>query len=75
MLNNTKINDRTSTESILKKYNLMSVNQLAGQIKLNETWKSKRMDDYAIQMERNAEVNSTTGINLIPRSRKLNLTD
>ena len=70
MLNNSKINDRISTETMLIKFNLMSVHQLAGQIKLNETWKTIETDDYANQMQRNVEVNETTGINLRPGSRR-----
>ena len=46
----------------------MSVNQMAGQIKLNETWKSMKTD--AIQMQRNVKSNETRGINLRPGSRR-----
>ena len=39
-MNGTKISDKVSTESLLKKFNIMSVNQLNAQAKLLEVWKS-----------------------------------
>ena len=39
-LNNSKISDKVSTDSILKKLNMCSVNQLNTKIKLTEMWKS-----------------------------------
>ena len=45
-LNGSKISDRISTESILVKYNLLSVNQLNAQIKIMEMWKATHIDHY-----------------------------
>ena len=50
-LNNTKVKDRGSIKSMLEKYDLLSVNQLAAQIKLIEVWKSTHVDGYPIQLE------------------------
>ena len=47
-----------------------SVSQLAVQIKLNQTWKSTTVDDFAILTQKNLEVNNTTEINLRPGSRR-----
>ena len=50
-LNNSKIKDRISTKSMLDKFDLLSVNQLAAQIKLIEAWKSVYLEGYTIVME------------------------
>ena len=44
-LNKSK-SDKISTKSLLTKFNLLSVNQLAAQIKLQETWKSINIQKY-----------------------------
>ena len=49
-INGTKISDQVSIKSMLEKYNLLSVNQLAAQIKLNEVWKSLNSVDYPIKL-------------------------
>ena len=60
LLNNCRIKDRISSESILKKFKLLSVNQLAAQIKLNEVWKSINKDGYPIQLDPyNSHLNQT----------------
>ena len=51
LINNTRIKVRISSASILKKFGLLSVNQLAAQIKLNEVWKSINQEGYPIQLE------------------------
>ena len=50
-LNNTKIKDKISTRSLLEKFDLLSVNQLAAQIKLLEAWKSVHVEGYAIVLD------------------------
>ena len=50
-INGTKIKDRISIESMLTKFNLLSVNQLAAQIKLTEVWKASNVENYAITLE------------------------
>ena len=47
----TKIKDRVSVKSMLSKFNLLSVNQLAAQIKLTEVWKAKNVEDYALSFD------------------------
>ena len=42
-LNGSKISDRISTESILIKFNILSVNQLNAQIKIMEIWKAIKL--------------------------------
>ena len=50
-INGTKIKDRVSVKSMLSKFNLLSVNQLAAQIKLTEVWKAKNVEDYALSFD------------------------
>jgi hypothetical protein len=40
--NGTRIKDKVSTKSMLEKYDLLSVNQLAATIKLTEVWEIKK---------------------------------
>ena len=51
MLNGSKIKDKVSTQSMLKKFGLLSVNRLAAKIKLVEIWKSLNREDYPISLE------------------------
>ena len=53
MLDRVTLKDHVSSISLLQKYNLQSVNQLAAQIKLLEAWKSQNIDLYPLQLERN----------------------
>ena len=50
-LNNSKIKDKISTKSLLTKFNLLLVNQLAAQIKLTEVWKSVNVDGNPLKLE------------------------
>ena len=50
-INKTKICDRISVQSMLKKFNLLSVNQLAIQIKLTEVWKSINVPSHPLRLE------------------------
>ena len=50
MLTKTSLTDKVSTASLLKKCNMLSVNQLNGQIKIQEIWKSLNIKDYPIQI-------------------------
>ncbi len=50
-INNSKIKDRISVTSMLQKFNLLSVNQLAAQIKLTEVWKSINIEGYPIVLD------------------------
>ena len=60
-INNSKIRDQVSVTSLLQKFNLLSVNQLAAQIKLTEVWKSVNIEGYPVLMDPyNRTQNSTT---------------
>ena len=49
--NGTFIKDKISTKSILNKLNMLSVNQMNGQIKLTEAWKISNIPNYPIKWE------------------------
>ena len=51
-LNGSKISDRISTESILIKFNILSVNQLNAQIKIMEIWKALNIDHYPAKLKK-----------------------
>ena len=50
MLKKTSLLDRVSTESLLMKTKMLSVNQLNAQIKIQEIWKSLNVPDYPIKI-------------------------
>ena len=50
-INGTRIKDRVSIKVMLDKFNLLSVNQLAAQIKLTEVWKAANVEVYAISLD------------------------
>ena len=47
----SRIKDKISVKSMLDKFDLLSVNQLAAQIKLQEVWKSINVEGFAIKLE------------------------
>ena len=49
-LNGTRVKDMVSIASLLKKFNLLSVNQLNANIKLVEIWKALNVDDYPLKI-------------------------
>ena len=51
VLTSTKISDKVSIKSMLKKLNMLSVNQINAQIKLIEMWKSTNIPNYPIKTE------------------------
>ena len=51
LLSGTKLSDRVSSKSILEKYGLKSVNQLAASIKLTEVWKSINKDRFPLRLD------------------------
>ena len=59
-LNGSKIKDKISTSSLLNKFKLLAVNQLAGQIKLTEVWKSLNVEGYPIVLEPYKTLTTTT---------------
>ena len=52
MLTNTKLLDMISTQSLLQKTNMMSVNQMNCQIKIQEIWKALNIPAYPIDILR-----------------------
>ena len=50
-LNNSTLSDKISNKDIYTKLNLLSVNQLNGQIKLTEVWKSINNPNYPTKWE------------------------
>ena len=48
---NVPLAEKVSIKSMLEKFGLLSVNQLAAQIKLREVWKSIYCEDYPIKLE------------------------
>ena len=48
-LNGSKLSEKISTKSMLKKFNMLSVNQMNAQIKLLEMWKSVNIINYPIK--------------------------
>ena len=51
VLDGARISDRKSTKSLLEEQNMLSVNQMAAQIKLTEMWKSSNDPQYPIKMK------------------------
>ena len=73
LLINAPYNDRTTTEVLLEKTGLLSVNQLAASIKLCEVWKAENIVNYPVQLEPNNKTTSTTDREVRPStSRKWN---
>ena len=50
MLEGISLKDHVTSISLLKKYNLPSVNQLSGEIKLTEAWKSIHVPNYPFKI-------------------------
>ena len=70
-LNGTKVADKVSTQSMLEKFQLLSVNQLAAEIKLTETWKSINIEGCPIKLEP-YKINSTgNGYKLRPQINRI----
>ena len=53
ILDRVSLKDHVSSASLLAKYNLPSVNQLAAQIKLIEGWKCTNIEQYPLKLEPN----------------------
>ena len=56
---------------MLNKYNLLSVNQLAAQIKLLEVWKSVNLEGYPIMLEPYNNNLSQSGHSLRPQGDRI----
>ena len=64
MLDRVSLKEHVTSVSLLKKYNLPSVNQLAAQIKLTEGWKTQHIELYPLSLELN-NPNRMTGERVI----------
>ena len=53
MIDRVSLKEHVTTASLLKKYNLPSVNQLAAEIKLTEAWKAQHINNYPYKLELN----------------------
>ena len=78
-LNGTVISDKVNTNSILNNLNLLSVNQMNAQAKLNEAWKINNITEYPIKWElkhtdENERQTRATSANNIPEKAKSKLT-
>ena len=51
MLDRVSLKEHVTSSSLLSKYNLPSVNQLAAQIKIMECWKIMNIDQYPLKLE------------------------
>ena len=71
MVEGVSLKDHVTSASLLLKHNLPSTNQLAGQIKLLEAWKSINIDNYPFKMELNNVNQVHTDRHLRPSSNKL----
>ena len=49
-LNGSLIKDRISVKTLIEKQNMLSINQLAAQVKLTKMWKAVNTENYPIQM-------------------------
>ena len=70
-LNNSKIKDKISIASMLKKFKLLSVNQLAASIKLTEVWKSVNIPNYPILLEPYNQTTTSPNLDLRPRPNRI----
>ena len=59
ILDGALVSDRKSTKTLLDNQNMLSVNQIAAQIKLTEMWKASNDPQYPIKMKtRERQVNA-----------------
>ena len=61
MMNGSSLKDHITTQSLLNKFNLPSVNQLSAEIKIIEAWKKMNIQDYPIKLWPNEPNRSTNG--------------
>ena len=71
MVEGISLKEHVTADSLLQKYKLPSANQLAGQIKLTEAWKSINIKNYPFKMEANNMLPNQTDRILRPGSIKL----
>ena len=71
MVEGVSLKDHVTSASLLLKHKVPSANQLAGQIKLLEAWKSVHIANYPFRMEHNNVNQIQTSRTLRPSSIKL----
>ena len=71
MLDGVSLKEHITSSSLLKKYNLASVNQLAGEIKLLEAWKATHISSYPFQLEENNPNRHETDRIVRPKTTKM----
>ena len=71
MLDRVTLKDHITSASLLEKYNLSSVNQLAAEIKLTEAWKATHVASYPVQLETFNPSRVNSGRTVRPGTRKL----
>ena len=69
-MNECRIKDRISTKTMLEKFNMLSVNQLAAQVKLVEVWKALNDPKCPIKMPRKMVTEEGRARNLRPGTRR-----
>ena len=70
MLDGVSLKEHITSESLLKKYNLPSVNQLAAEIKMVEAWKIMNIPEYPLTFEQNNPNKVQTERSIRPTSIK-----
>ena len=56
ILDNSSIKDRRSKKDMLTRFDMLSVNQTAAQIKLTEAWKSLNVEDYPVKLRKERRI-------------------
>ena len=70
-LNQTRVVDQISIVSMLIKFGLLSVNQLAAEIKLIEVWKSINVDGCRTKMEPYSTLANQPEFRLRPKTNRI----
>ena len=71
MVENVSLKDHIKSADMLTKNGLLSVNQLAAQIKITEAWKSLNIENYSVKMENNQLNRQTNDRSVRPNTVKL----
>ena len=71
MLNKTRLSDKVSIASMLEKFQLLSVNQLAAEIKLIEVWKAINVEGCPIKLDPYVAERRKTNIELRPKTNRI----
>ena len=70
MLDGVSLKEHVTSSSLLQKYNIPSVNQLAGEIKLMEAWKACHVESYPFKMTKNHPNRPLTNREVRPNTTK-----